>query len=156
MIEVKEIFEAYRSKRRKVIRLTEKLEELNSENVTSSIILCTYGSGYESRTEKEAMKIASVKSRLIIAVYDAEKMAFEIMKLLDEMDDPTDASLIFYRYLMLYPWDIVNEKMSFLRGGHLYSDKALLGYTRNKALRSFQEVVDSHPKLINRIMNITE
>lgn len=142
----RELFAAYKTKWLKVKRLQNQLEELQDISIHYSIEAGPHGSLPKASTETIALKIAKTKENLIIEFYDTEKMAFSIMKMLDQMEDQTEASLLFYRYIMLYPWKDVNEKLTPFRGDRQFDTKALMGYLNRKALKSFQTVLDQNAK----------
>ena len=143
MTEAKAVFDTYKKKRLRADHLWRQFKELRSIRVSTSLVELPHGFGPGAPTERTALEIVEVKERLLSEYLDAEKMAFNIMKLLDGMEDQTEADLLFYRYIMLYTWNEVNEKLTPSRGGQPYEVNTLMGVMKRRAVKSFQSVLDS-------------
>lgn len=129
----------YESLSGKVERLRERIEQIEA-SLQGSIKLdgLPHGTKTSNPTLETAIKLANIRSKLNIAMMEAELTRQTIATEIEEMENPKYRELLYSRYILLMKWDDVAERVSKGRANE-YEITHVKGYMHSQALKAFEE-----------------
>lgn len=143
-MKAKEYLEQYKKIYGKFRRIEIRLEQLEASYIKSlELDGMPHGQTPGKPTERNALKLAEIKSELSDLLKETEVQRQEIADQIEKVKDPRYKELLFSRYVMLLPWDDVAIRVSIsCRPGKEYEPKHIMGYMHSQALKAFDEVLN--------------
>ena len=107
----KEYLSQYSRLTEKIRQIDENIEILSAEIDSISVNLdgMPRGTKTSNRTEKLAIKLAGMRDEQIRTKEKAWKKRDEIQKVIEAVEDPVRARLLYDRYILCWRWDMIAE-----------------------------------------------
>lgn len=142
MNKTKKYLKEYETLTGKIERCRERIEQIEA-SLQRSVELdgMPRGTRTGNPTQDTAIKLASIKARLILITMDAELTKQTIADEIERMETPTYKELLYSRYIKLMTWEEVTDRVSIGRKER-YDSKHVSGYMHDRALREFERSND--------------
>lgn len=127
----------------KVERYRERIEQIEA-SLLKSINLdgLPHGTGTSDPTQQIAIKLSEVRSKLNIAMMEAELTRQTIATEIEEVENPIYRELLYSRYILgetrLTKWEDVTDRISKGRENR-YDTKHVMSYMHDQALKAFEK-----------------
>lgn len=120
--------------RERIAQIDDTLKGVNLDGMPRSTNL-------SDPTQIAALNLTLLKEQLQFAILDAERTRQQIAAEIERVENPQFCELLYSRYILLKPWDVVAERLRERREGSDYDIKYVMGDMHKRALRAFYEVI---------------
>lgn len=138
---VKAFLSQYSDRYEKVRECERKIERIEASMYRAAdYSIPSHRSVISDTTQAIALKLAKAQSDLRSTIIEAEEIRQMIADKIEEIKSSELKDLLFARYLLLFPWEAVNDWMSNNRSNR-YDTKHVMMYMHRKALKELETVL---------------